>query len=53
MVDIIDSEIVRYDVTNNARGGTELQAEYMIKHIKPEVLAPFQIIHSRVRELRS
>jgi UDP-glucose:(glucosyl)LPS alpha-1,2-glucosyltransferase len=51
MVDIVNSEVVRYDVTVNARGGTELQAELMLKHIKPEVLEPFQIIQSRVREL--
>lgn len=53
MVDIIDSKLVRYDITNNARGGTELQAEHMIKNIDNALLSKFQIIHSRVRELKS
>lgn len=51
MVDIINSEIVKYDMTRNARGGTELQAEYMVKNVSKDVLDHFQIIHSRVRNL--
>jgi UDP-glucose:(glucosyl)LPS alpha-1,2-glucosyltransferase len=36
-------------VTKPARGGTELMAD-RINSLPPELLSPFQIIHSRVRE---
>jgi UDP-glucose:(glucosyl)LPS alpha-1,2-glucosyltransferase len=51
MVDIINGEIIRDSLTANARGGTELIAENMVKYIDPELLNQFQIIHSRVRNL--
>jgi len=51
MVDIVNGEIVRDDLTKKAHGGTELQAELMIKHIDSDLLNQFQIIHSRVRNL--
>ena len=50
MVDIIRGQIVKHDVVKNARGGTEMQAELMVKHIDPDLLSKFQIIHSRIRE---
>jgi len=37
-------------LSNTARGGTELMAD-RINSLPPELLSPFQIIHSRVREL--
>jgi len=50
MVDIIRGQIVKHDVVKNARGGTEMQAELMVKHLDPDLLSKFQIIHSRIRE---
>jgi UDP-glucose:(glucosyl)LPS alpha-1,2-glucosyltransferase len=51
MVDIMNGEIIRDSLTKKARGGTELIAENMIRHIDPDLLNQFQIIHSRVRNL--
>jgi glycosyltransferase involved in cell wall biosynthesis len=52
MVQIVDGKIVTEDITQKARGGTELMAERMLRDCDPAVLSKFQIIHSRVRDLR-
>lgn len=52
MTEIIDGKILRLDQTENARGGTELMAERMVRDIHPELLNKVQIIHSRVREVK-
>lgn len=52
MTEIIAGELVHNELTVGANGGTELMARRMVKYLDPELLKPFQIIHSRVRELR-
>lgn len=52
MVQIVDGKIVTEDVTSKARGGTELMAERMLRDCDPSILSHFQIIHSRVRDIR-
>lgn len=52
MVQIVDGKVVTEDVTRKARGGTELMADRMLRDISPDILSHFQIIHSRVRDLR-
>lgn len=39
------------ELSRNAKGGTELQAEALAKRLEPELLDRFQIIPSRVREI--
>jgi UDP-glucose:(glucosyl)LPS alpha-1,2-glucosyltransferase len=51
MVDIIRGEIVKSDITSRARGGTELMAEGMVKHLDLDLLSKVHIIHSRIRNL--
>ena len=51
MVQILGGKLIREDVTSTARGGTELMAEKMVESLDPDLLAKFQIVHSRVREL--
>jgi glycosyltransferase involved in cell wall biosynthesis len=52
VTEIIAGEFVRNELSKNAMGGTELMALRMVRDIDPELLKNFQIIHSRVRELR-
>lgn len=40
------------EVGRNARGGTELQAEYLQKYVAPDLLDKFQIVISRCRDLQ-
>ena len=51
MVQILNGELIKEDITSQARGGTELIAEGMIKYVDPDLLKKYQIIHSRVRNL--
>lgn len=51
MVQILGGKLLREDITSTARGGTELMAEKMVESLNPDLLAKFQIVHSRVREL--
>jgi UDP-glucose:(glucosyl)LPS alpha-1,2-glucosyltransferase len=51
MVEILNGELIREDVTKNAMGGTELIASEMVKRLDKDLLSKFQIIHSRVRNL--
>lgn len=39
------------EVNENARGGSEIQAEYLNKYVDNELLNNFQIVVSRIREL--
>jgi len=52
MTEIVAGEYITNESSKNAMGGTELMAHRMIKYLDPELLKDFQIIHSRVRELR-
>jgi glycosyltransferase involved in cell wall biosynthesis len=49
MVEIVNGEILTCSLTAGAKGGTELMADMMVKHIDKKHLEPFQIIHSRFR----
>lgn len=51
MTEIIDSKLVRNEVSQNSFGGTELIALRMIDTIDHELLNKVNIIHSRVRKL--
>lgn len=51
MVQILNGELIREDMTKAAMGGTEIIAAEMVKRINPELLQGMQIIHSRVRDL--
>lgn len=51
MTEIIEGNLVRSDITQNAMGGTELMAIKMIEYIPKEFLQKFYIIHSRVRNM--
>lgn len=52
MVQIVDGKVVTEDITTKARGGTEMMAERMLRDCDPNILSHFQIIHSRVRDIR-
>lgn len=45
---ILNGVIQRTDMTKDAKGGTELIAERMVRDINPELLKEFQIIFSRL-----
>lgn len=49
-MEIIGGDIVRNELTVNAKGGTELMAERLVT-LGKDILEPFQIIFGRVREL--
>lgn len=51
MVQILNGKIVTEDITQTARGGTELMANRILSGVSPELLEPFQISISRVRDL--
>lgn len=51
MVQILNGELLREDITSTAMGGTEIIATNMVKYIDPELLQGVQIIHSRVTDL--
>ena len=51
MVQILNGKIVTEDITRTARGGTELMAERILRDIDHELLDPFQISISRIRDL--
>jgi len=51
MVQIVDGNIIRNELTKNAMGGTELLAHQLINHVDTNVLKDVQIVSSRVREL--
>jgi UDP-glucose:(glucosyl)LPS alpha-1,2-glucosyltransferase len=53
MTQIIDGVLEYNESTANANGGTELMARRMVRDLPPELLKGKQIIHSRVREIRS
>lgn len=40
------------EINKNARGGSEIQAEYLMKYVDPTLLDEFQIVVSRCRELQ-
>lgn len=48
---ILGGEIVRNDLTKNARGGSELMAERLVASLPQDLLADFQIILSRPQPL--
>lgn len=50
MTAIIDGALQREVNAAPAMGGTELMALRMIKHIDPDVLKQFNIIHQRVQD---
>lgn len=50
-MEITGGEIIRNELTKNAKGGTEQMAERLYNSLPKELLKPFQIICSRVREL--
>lgn len=47
---IMNGEFVRSDLTKNAMGGTESQAEALVKYVDKKLLSNFQIHVSRVKE---
>lgn len=51
MTQIVRGILEFNETTRNARGGTELIAQRMVDTIPKEILEPYQIVHSRVREL--
>ena len=51
MTEIVAGEYLTNEQSQSSWGGTEQMAQRMVKYIDPELLKPFQIIHSRVREL--
>lgn len=51
MTEIVAGKYVTNEMSANAMGGTEQMALRMVRDIDPKLLAPFQIIHSRVREI--
>lgn len=52
-MDIIGGELVSNETNKNAKGGTELIATALSLKLDPTLLSRFQIVNSRVRELRS
>jgi UDP-glucose:(glucosyl)LPS alpha-1,2-glucosyltransferase len=50
-MEITGGKIIRNDTNENAMGGTEIIATNIAERVPQELLADFQIIHSRVREL--
>lgn len=51
MVQILNGKIVTEDITQTARGGTELMANRILSGISADLLEPFQISISRIRDL--
>ncbi len=51
MTEIIAGQYVTNELSKNSLGGTEQMALRMVRDIDPELLKPYQIIHSRVREI--
>lgn len=50
MTIIVDGEVQFNELTKNAKGGTELIIDRMIKYVDPEVMKGWNIIHSRLPE---
>lgn len=48
MTQILDGKIVANEMSKNAKGGTELIIDRMLKFIPPELFNGYQIIHSRI-----
>lgn len=48
---IVDSDVEKNELNQNARGGTELMQERLHRSLSPDLLKYFQIIPSRVREI--
>lgn len=51
MTEIVAGKYVTNELSANSKGGTEQMALRMVRDIDPDLLAPYQIIHSRVREI--
>jgi UDP-glucose:(glucosyl)LPS alpha-1,2-glucosyltransferase len=49
---IIDNSYEKNELSQNAKGGTEMMLEALYERVSPELLDKFQIIPSRVRELK-
>lgn len=47
---IINSQLIKNEVSKNAMGGTELMAQRMVDNIDPSKLGKYHIIHSRIRD---
>lgn len=52
-MDIIGGELVSNETNKNAKGGTELIATALSQKLDQALLSRFQIVNSRVRELKS
>lgn len=52
MTEIVAGKFITNELSENSWGGTEQMARRMVRDLDPNLLRDFQIIHSRVRELR-